>query len=292
MVHQHFMLVDDFSPCWRTSCSAPKAARCWPTAWRKARAELERLERDYGLDVDPDAIVDDLPVGLQQRVEILKALYRGAEILILDEPTGVLTPQEADHLFRILAASARAGQDHHPDHPQAARDHGDHRPCHRDAPGRGGRHGARPRDTSREQLAELMVGRKVLLRVDKAPAQPGAVVLDVRGLDVVDAPRRGAGRRTSASTVRAGEIVGIAGVAGNGQSELLEALAGIAADRSGSITLNGKPIACAARRRTRASCAAARARPCAGGPPARWAWSTAFERSESADPRLPRRSGL
>ena len=98
------------SPCWRTSCSAPRAEALLKAAIAKARSELERLEREYALEVDPDAVIEELPVGLQQRVEILKALYRGADILILDEPTGVLTPAEADHLFRILEQLKEQGK--------------------------------------------------------------------------------------------------------------------------------------------------------------------------------------
>ena len=103
MVHQHFMLVENFTVLENVMLGAEGEALL-TEGIAKARAELERLEREYGLEVDPDAIIEELPVGLQQRVEILKALYRGAEILILDEPTGVLTPAEADHLFRILGS--------------------------------------------------------------------------------------------------------------------------------------------------------------------------------------------
>ena len=132
MVHQHFMLVDTFTVLENVVLGVEQGYLLRSTL-KEARQELERIEREYGLDVDPDAIVGSLPVGLQQRVEILKALYRGADILILDEPTGVLTPQEVDDLFRILRALRDQGPDHHPHHPQAARDHGADRPRHRDA---------------------------------------------------------------------------------------------------------------------------------------------------------------
>ena len=123
------------SPCWRTWCWAPRVGRCWRAAWRRRRAELARLAREYGLSVDPDALVADLSVGEQQRVEILKVLFRGARILILDEPSAVLTPQETDQLFRILATLKERGVTGRADHPQAARDHGGHRPCLCHAPG-------------------------------------------------------------------------------------------------------------------------------------------------------------
>ena len=211
------------SPCSRTSCSAPRARRCSTAGIAKARSELERLEREYGLDVDPDAIIEELPVGLQQRVEILKALYRGADILILDEPTGVLTPAEADHLFRILRQLKDAGQDDHPDHPQAARDHGDHRHGLGDAPGRDGgdardrRHDGRGTGRTDGRPPRAAAGRE-----GRAPARRG----QARGAGPDGARTRAASpwSTTSPSTSAAGEIVGIAGVAGNGQSELLEAI--------------------------------------------------------------------
>jgi simple sugar transport system ATP-binding protein len=206
----------------------------------RARKEIEALERDYALEVDLDARIENLPVGVQQRVEILKALFRGARILILDEPTGVLTPQEADHLFRILRNLKAQGRTvilitHKLREIMAVTDNVSVM-----------RQGAmvahrRTVETNREELAELMVGRKVLLRVDKQPARPGAPVLEVRNLDVVDG--QGVRRVKDVSfEVRAGEIVGIAGVAGNGQSQLLEALAGIRRPTGGSITVRGVPV--------------------------------------------------
>ena len=145
----------------------------------KARRELERLEKDYGLQVDPDALIDDLPVGLQQRVEILKALYRGAEVLILDEPTGVLTPSEADHLFRILKQLKDQGKTivlitHKLKEIMAATD--------RVSVMRRGEMVAtvETKATSPEQLAELMVGRRVLLRVVKSERKPERTVLEVK----------------------------------------------------------------------------------------------------------------
>ena len=239
MVHQHFMLVHNFTVLENIILGA-EGEPLLKTSIAKARSELERLERDYGLEVDPDAIVDDLPVGLQQRVEILKALFRGADILILDEPTGVLTPAEADHLFRILRQLKDEGKTivlitHKLREIMAVTDNVSVM-----------RQGAlvatrKTNETTVEELAELMVGRRVLLRVEKGPARPGDVLLSVRNLTVKDA--RGVTMVDNISfDVRAGEIVGIAGVAGNGQSELLETVTGIRKAVSGTVTLDGRPV--------------------------------------------------
>ncbi|TIT31411.1 MAG: ATP-binding cassette domain-containing protein, partial [Mesorhizobium sp.] len=165
MVHQHFMLVDNFTVLENVILGAESDALLKKSI-AKARSELERLEREYGLEVDPDAIIEELPVGLQQRVEILKALYRGAEILILDEPTGVLTPAEADHLFRILKQLKEQGKTivlitHKLREIMAITD--------TVSVMRQGTMVAtrETRKTTVEELAELMVGRRVLLRVEK-----------------------------------------------------------------------------------------------------------------------------
>ena len=239
MVHQHFMLVDPFTVLENVILGVESGQILGPSL-DAARVELERLERDYNLEVDPDAIVGTLPVGLRQRVEILKALYRGAEILILDEPTGVLTPQEVDHLFRILRALRDQGKTvvlitHKLREIMALTENV--------TVMRQGEVVAnvKTEETSREQLAELMVGRSVLLRVEKTPAEPKHVVLAVENLRVSDG--EGIPRIKDVSfDIRAGEIVGIAGVAGNGQSELLEALAGIRDVDAGRITLKGEDI--------------------------------------------------
>ena len=239
MVHQHFMLVDTFTVLENVILGAEGGALL-AEGMGKARAELVRLEREYGLEVDVDTLVGDLTVGLQQRVEILKALYRGAEILILDEPTGVLTPQEADHLFRILGALKVQGKTiilitHKLREIMAITD--------TVTVMRRGEVVANvsTADTDRERLAELMVGRKVLFRVEKGPAHPGEVMLSVEGLSVVDAA--GVRRVKDVSfDVRGGEIVGIAGVAGNGQSELAEVLAGIRHANAGTIRIKGREI--------------------------------------------------
>ena len=242
MVHQHFMLVEPLTVLENVLLGAEQGPLL-RGGLRRARGVLTRLEQEYGLEVDLDARVQDLPVGIQQRVEILKALYRGAETLILDEPTGVLTPQEADELFRILAALKEQGRTmilitHKLREIMAITD------CVTVM-----RRGAvvanvATADTSREHLAELMVGRKVLLRVEKAPAQPGAALLRAEHLDYTDAA--GVRRvRGLSLTVRRGEIVGVAGVAGNGQSELLAVLAGIAQPSGGTLEVNGAVLSTA-----------------------------------------------
>ncbi|HWK69047.1 MAG TPA: ABC transporter ATP-binding protein [Rhizobiaceae bacterium] len=239
MVHQHFMLVENFTVLENVILGAEGEALL-KSSIAKARSELQRLEREYGLEVDPDAVIEELPVGLQQRVEILKALYRGAEILILDEPTGVLTPAEADHLFRILRQLKEQGKTvvlitHKLREIMAITDNVSVM-----------RQGAvvatrQTAKTTVEELAELMVGRRVLLRVEKGEARPGPVKLAVEGLTVKDS--RGVTMVKDVSfDVRGGEIVGIAGVAGNGQSELIEAISGVRKAASGTVLLDGMPI--------------------------------------------------
>ncbi|PWW00420.1 nucleoside ABC transporter ATP-binding protein [Hoeflea marina] len=244
MVHQHFMLVENFTVLENVMLGAEES-QVLTAGITKARAELRRLEEEYELEVDADAIIEELPVGNQQRVEILKALYRGADILILDEPTGVLTPAEADHLFRILRQLKDQGKTiilitHKLREIMAITDEVS-------VMRRGEMVATRTTaDTSVEELAELMVGRRVLLRVDKDEARPGDVLLAVEKLTVRDS--RGVAMVKDVSfDVRAGEIVGIAGVAGNGQSELLEAVSGIRRAEKGRILLNGEPIDVAGR---------------------------------------------
>ncbi len=239
MVHQHFMLVENFTVLENVMLGA-EGAQLISGSITKARKELKRLEEEYALQVDTDAIIEELPVGLQQRVEILKALYRGAEILILDEPTGVLTPAEADHLFRILEQLKEQGKTivlitHKLREIMAVTDNvsvmrqGEMVATRKTA------------ETSVEELAELMVGRHVLLRVEKGEAKPGAVKLSVENLTVKDG--RGVVMVDNVSfDVRAGEIVGIAGVAGNGQSQMIEAIAGIRRAETGRVLLDGEPI--------------------------------------------------
>jgi len=239
MVHQHFMLVENFTVLENVVLGVeggPLLAR----GLARARTELEKLAHDYGLEVPLDTVVAELPVGLQQRVEILKALHRGAEILILDEPTAVLTPQEADQLFRMLDRLRQQGKavilvTHKLREVMAITD--------RVTIMRQGAVVAEvaTAETSPRGLAEKMVGRAVLLQVEKGPARPGLALLTVKDLVVQD--RRGVSRVKGVSfSLHAGEIVGIAGVAGNGQSELLEALAGICTPALGEITLEGRDL--------------------------------------------------
>src|SRR5689334_20934422 len=239
MVHQHFMLVENFTVIENIILGAEREPLLKKSI-ANARSELERLEREYGLEVDPDAVIEELPVGLQQRVEILKALYRGAEILILDEPTGVLTPAEADHLFRILKQLKDQGKTivlitHKLREIMAITDTVS-------VMRQGTMVATRTtKETTVGELAELMVGRRVLLRVEKGQSEAGAVKLSVKNLTVKD--QRGVTMVDDVSfDVRGGEIVGIAGVAGNGQSELLEAISGIRHAVSGEVMLDGKPI--------------------------------------------------
>ena len=239
MVHQHFMLVDNFSILENVILGAEDSAMLAPSLAR-ARKELKRLADEYSLDVDPDAIVQDVSVGQQQRLEILKALYRGADTLILDEPTGVLTPEEADDLFRVLRVLREQGKTvilitHKLREIMAITDTVS-------VMRQGQMVATMPTaETSPERLAEAMVGRRVLLRVEKGAAHPGKTMLEVKNLVVND--DAGVPRVKGVSfSVRAGEIVGIAGVAGNGQSELLESIAGMRDQESGDVILNGQPL--------------------------------------------------
>ncbi|MBR0557464.1 ABC transporter ATP-binding protein [Ciceribacter sp. L1K23] len=240
MVHQHFMLVENFTVLENLMLGAEGGGLLAKGA-ESARQTLRKLADDYGLEVNPDAVVEELPVGLQQRVEILKAMYRGAEILILDEPTGVLTPAEADHLFKILGVLRDQGKTillitHKLREIMAITDTVS-------VMRRGEMVATRKTsETTVEELAELMVGRRVLLHVEKGAANPGEVYLSVRNLTVKDS--RGVTMVDNVSfDVRAGEIVGIAGVAGNGQSELLEAITGIRKPTTGEIWINGRNVA-------------------------------------------------
>jgi len=239
MVHQHFMLIDTFTVL-ENLVLGSEGGLMLAGGMAAARTELERLEREYDLSVDPDARIADLSVGEQQRVEILKVLFRGARILILDEPSAVLTPQETDRLFRILATLKERGVSvvlitHKLREIMAATD--------RVYVMRQGQIVAdRPtRDTNPEELAELMVGRKVRLRLDKTAAKGGEVALKAEHLSLVDV--RGVRLLDDVSLeLRVGEIVGIAGVSGNGQTELLQILAGIRAPTDGTLTVRGRTI--------------------------------------------------
>ncbi|MCK4713784.1 MAG: ATP-binding cassette domain-containing protein, partial [Marinosulfonomonas sp.] len=205
----------------------------------KARKLLKELSDEYELSVDPDALVENLSVGHQQRVEILKALYRHADILILDEPTGVLTPAEAAHLFRILNGLKEQGKTiilitHKLREIMEITD--------TVSVMRRGEMTAtvKTKDTSPENLAELMVGRKVLLHVDKKPATLGDNILEIENLKVID--DKGVTKLKGISlNVRAGEILGISGVSGNGQTELLDVLGGYM-PATGIVRVNGEEL--------------------------------------------------
>ena len=240
MVHQHFQLVPVFTVA--ENVVLGDEPRRWPFVnVRKARAEVARLADEYGLQVDVDARVEDLPVGAQQRVEILKALYRKADILILDEPTAVLTPQETDELLRVMRGFAESGVavifiTHKLREVLAVADTIEVL--------RGGRTvgTTHPQDTDQAGLAHMMVGRSVLLRAEKQPAKPGKVVLNVQDLSVENDLGLPAVRDVSFE-IRSGEILGIAGVEGNGQRELVEALTGLRRARSTAVTVQGKSSA-------------------------------------------------
>ncbi len=239
MVHQHFMLVDNFTVLENVVLGA-EGGMTLGMGFQAARKELNRLGEEYDLKVNPDKLIEDLPVGVQQRVEILKTLIRGARILILDEPTSVLTPAEADHLFRILRILRDQGSTillitHKLREIMDVTDTVSVM-----------RQGAivatkKTADTESGELAELMVGRRVLLEVEKPQTELGDVLLSVKNLSIKDS--RGVEVVKDVSLdVNAGEIVGIAGVSGNGQSELLEAISGIVHADSGMLTIDGNTI--------------------------------------------------
>ncbi len=236
MVHQHFMLVPVFTVAENIMLGA-ESVKGLRLDLATVRRRIRELSQQYNLHVDPDTYVKDLSVGQQQRVEIIKALYRKAEILILDEPTAVLTPQEADDLFAVIR-TLKAQEtsvifiSHKLKEVLAISD--------RIMVLRRGQvvGETSPRGATERSLAEMMVGRSVLLEVDKGPAHPGDVVLDVRDLTVNDDRGQQVVNGVSLQ-VRAGEIVGIAGVQGNGQTELVEALTGLRPARSGQLLIAG-----------------------------------------------------
>ncbi len=239
MVHQHFMLVPNFTVLENLVLRTPGNGFLGKSR-AEVRARLAELKRLYGIDVDPDAVVEKLPVGLQQRVEIAKALLGGGRILILDEPTGVLTPDETDRLFESLGVLKRQGVTvilitHKLREIMAITDN-----VSVMRRGRMVAHRATA-ETTREELAELMVGRTVELVRNQSPHAGGAVALETDRLSYVD---EGGTRRLDGVSlaVRAGEIVGIAGVAGNGQSELLSVLAGIVPPTDGSFRVGERVV--------------------------------------------------
>ncbi|MBO0805478.1 MAG: ABC transporter ATP-binding protein [Nocardiopsaceae bacterium] len=246
MVHQHFMLVPTFTVAENVTLGIEQAGWGGLLDARRTRSEVRELSHDYGLDVDPDALVEELPVGIQQRVEIIKALVRKADVLILDEPTAVLTPAETEELFRIIRQLTDRGTSvifisHKLREVQAIADT-------ITVLRRGAVVGERAPDATIDDLAALMVGRDVQLRVSKPPASPGRVVLDVAGLTVVGTDGQTCVDRMSFQ-VKAGEILGIAGVQGNGQTELCEALMGLRPTAGGAVTVDGEDLTTATPRR-------------------------------------------
>jgi simple sugar transport system ATP-binding protein len=240
MVHQHFMLIPPLSVAENVILGHETVGPVGTVDLRQARQQVTTLGSRYGLDVDPAARVADLSVGIQQRVEILKTLYRGARLLIMDEPTAVLTPQEAQGLFEILRSLAKEGKGiifitHKLGEVIDVAD--------RITVMRRGKVVATttPRETTSADLARLMVGRPVMLQVDKGPAHPGTPVLQLSRLVIEDDRHQPAVDGVELA-IRSGEIVGVAGVEGNGQTELVEALVGLRQPRSGTILLNGRDV--------------------------------------------------
>lgn len=239
MVHQHFMLVPVFSVADNVMLGAELVRGAGFLDHDKARKLVLDVSQRYRLPVDPDAIVEDLPIGVQQRVEIVKALTREVDLLILDEPTAVLTPQETDELLEVMRGLKAAGKSivfitHKLREVKAVADR-------ITVIRRGKTVGTAPPSTPEPELAELMVGRDVILRVEKDQAQPGAPVLTLEDLVVAD--DRGLQAVAGVSLeVRAGEVLGVAGVQGNGQTELIEAIMGLRPVASGKVSLNGEVV--------------------------------------------------
>ena len=240
MVHQHFMLVPVFTVTENVMLGDETTRAGGFLDRQSVAAKITQISDQYKLDVDPNAYVRDLPVGVQQRVEIIKLLYRNADILILDEPTAVLTPQEADELFKIMQFLVEQGKSiifitHKL---REVMEFSDRITVIRRGKVVGS---AKPAEADQNILAEMMVGRAVDLEVDKTPAQPGKVVLNVENLVVLDERRQVAVDGLSFE-VCAGEVLGVAGVQGNGQTELVRALTGLAPVQEGKIELDGQDI--------------------------------------------------
>ena len=240
MVHQHFKLIDVFSVLDNIILGA-EDTKLGFLQKKKARQKVSELSDRYGLRVDLDAKVEDITVGMQQRVEILKMLYRDNEILIFDEPTAVLTPQEIDELMQIMKNLTAEGKSilfisHKLNEIMAVSD--------RVTVLRKGKYvgTVETKDTDKQALSNMMVGRPVQLQVSKEPAQPGEVVLDVKGLRVPSKTHKKDAVQDISFQVRAGEIVCIAGIDGNGQSELIFGLTGLEKCSAGSINLCGEEI--------------------------------------------------
>ncbi len=239
MVHQHFKLVHNFTVTENIVLGMePKSGLV--LSLKDAAQRIRMLSEQYGLSVDPDARIEDISVGMQQRVEILKMLYRNADVLIFDEPTAVLTPQEIQDFLGILRNLIGEGKSiilitHKLKEIKAIAD--------RCTVIRRGKYigTVEVRATNEARMAEMMVGRQVSFKVEKAAREPGEVILSIRDL-CVSSRRHGAQVRIEALDIRAGEILGMAGVEGNGQSELVEALTGLRRIESGTVLLSGKDI--------------------------------------------------
>jgi simple sugar transport system ATP-binding protein len=239
MVHQHFMLIPPLTVTENVMLGM-ESTRGVLLDRAKAAGRIEEISEQYGLEVDPEAYIRDLPVGVQQRVEIIKLLYREADILILDEPTAVLTPQEVDRLFATISNLVKQGKSiifitHKLREVMAIAD--------RITVLRDGRvvGTTSPEQTTQGELAAMMVGRQVALIVDKEPATPGEGVLEVQDLQACDDRQHIAVNGVSFQ-VREGEVLGIAGVQGNGQTELVEALTGLRPVTGGEIRILGTPV--------------------------------------------------
>jgi simple sugar transport system ATP-binding protein len=240
MVHQHFMLVPVFTVAENVVLGVEPTGKFGKLNIDEARRMVREISDKYNLDLDPDAVIEDLPVGVQQRVEIVKVLLRDAKVVVFDEPTAVLTPSEIIEFFEIVKTLVSAGRGvvfitHKLKESLNIAD--------RIAVLRRGKvvGEADPKSATESQIAEMMVGRPVQLTVEKRVAEVGAVVLDVNDLTVLDADGRTHVSGVSFN-VRSGEIVGVAGVQGNGQTELVEALTGLRKASGGTITLDGKDL--------------------------------------------------
>ena len=238
MVHQHFMLVPPLTVTENVMLGNEPVKGGLFLDRRKCAEQIKELSTTYGLAVDPEAVISSLPVGVQQRVEIIKVLYRQADILILDEPTAVLTPQEVEDLFRVIRALVKRGKSvifitHKLKEVMALAD--------RIMVLRQGRvvGTTTPAETDESTLASMMVGREVVLTIAKEPAKPREVVLDVQHLQVLD-NRHNLAVNDVSFQVREGEILGIAGVQGNGQTELVEALTGLRKALGGTVRIAGQ----------------------------------------------------
>ncbi|MEP2744370.1 ABC transporter ATP-binding protein [Bauldia litoralis] len=240
MVHQHFMLVPVFTVAENVVLGVEPTGRLDHLDLKTARQQVRAIGAEHGLVVDPDAIIEEVPVGIQQRVEIIKVLFRSADVLIFDEPTAVLTPQEVEDFFGIVRSLRDAGKalvfiTHKLFEILEVAD--------RISVLRGGKIVGEgdPKTATEADLAEMMVGRPVSFTVDKAPKEPGPDLLEIKNLKVLNDRHEVAVDNVSLN-VRAGEIVGIAGVQGNGQTELVEALTGLRPTVGGAITFLGEDV--------------------------------------------------